>query len=81
MKTVTLKIKDEYYELAEQMVRKGIAKSTDEAFNLILSYGANKAREELKKKKIKELTERWLREGLPSNLPTSEDLLRERGLC
>ncbi|MBB5254628.1 VapB-type antitoxin [Sulfurisphaera ohwakuensis] len=81
MKTVTLKIKDEYYELAEQMVEIGIAKSRNEAFNLILSYGVSKAREELKKSKIKELTEKWLKEGLPFNLPTSEDLLRERGLC
>jgi hypothetical protein len=39
----------------------------------------SRAKEELKKKeKIKELTEKWLKEGIPFELPTSEDLLRER---
>ena len=79
MKIVTLKVKDEYYEIAEKMVEMGIAKSRNEAFNIIISYGVDKAKEELeKKKKIKELTEKWLKEGLPFELPTSEYLLRER---
>ena len=79
MRIVTLKVKDEYYEIAEKMVETGIAKSRNEAFNIIIAYGVSKAKEELKKKeKIKELTEKWLKEGIPFELPTSEDLLRER---
>jgi len=79
MRMVTLKVKDEYYEIAEKMVEMGIAKSRNEAFNIIIAYGVSKAKEELKKKeKIKELTEKWLKEGIPFELPTSEDLLRER---
>jgi len=79
MRIVTLKVKDEYYEIAEKMVEMGIAKSRNEAFNIIIAYGVSKAKEELKKKeKIKELTEKWLKEGIPFELPTSEDLLRER---
>ena len=79
MRIVTLKVKDEYYEIAEKMVEMGIAKSRNEAFNIIIAYGVSKAKEELKKKeKIKELTERWLKEGIPFELPTSDDLLRER---
>jgi len=79
MRIVTLKVKDEYYEIAEKMVEMGIAKSRNEAFNIIIAYGVSKAKEELKKKeKIKELTEKWLKEGVPFELPTSEDLLRER---
>jgi hypothetical protein len=79
MRIVTLKVKDEYYEIAEKMVETGIAKSRNEAFNIIIAYGVSKAKEELKKKeKIKELTEKWLKEGVPFELPTSEDLLRER---
>jgi len=79
MRIVTLKVKDEYYEIAEKMVETGIAKSRNEAFNIIIAYGVSKAKEDLKKKeKIKELTERWLKEGIPFELPTSEDLLRER---
>ena len=79
MRMVTLKVKDEYFEIAEKMVEMGIAKSRNEAFNIIIAYGVSKAKEELKKKeKIKELTEKWLKEGIPFELPTSEDLLRER---
>jgi hypothetical protein len=79
MRIVTLKVKDEYYEIAEKMVEMGIAKSRNEAFNIIIAYGVSKTKEELKKKeKIKELTEKWLKEGVPFELPTSEDLLRER---
>jgi hypothetical protein len=79
MRIVTLKVKDEYYEIAEKMVEMGIAKSRNEAFNIIIAYGVSRAKEELKKKeKIKELTEKWLKEGIPLELPTSEDLLRER---
>ncbi|BFI75778.1 VapB-type antitoxin [Sulfurisphaera ohwakuensis] len=79
MKIVTLKVKDEYYEIAEKMVEMGIAKSRNEAFNIIIAYGVSRAKEELeKKKKVKELTEKWLKEGIPFKLPTSEDLLRER---
>jgi hypothetical protein len=79
MRIVTLKVKDEYYEIAEKMVETGIAKSRNEAFNIIIAYGVSRAKEELKKKeKIKELTEKWLKEGIPFELPTSDDLLRER---
>ena len=79
MKIVTLKVKDEYYEIAEKMVEMGIAKSRNEAFNIIIAYGVDKAKEELEKRKeVKELTEKWLKEGVPFELPTSEDLLRER---
>ena len=79
MRIVTLKVKDEYFEIAEKMVEMGIAKSRNEAFNIIIAYGVSKAKEELKKKeKTKELTEKWLKEGIPFELPTSEDLLRER---
>jgi len=79
MRIVTLKVKDEYYEIAEKMVEMGIAKSRNEAFNIIIAYGVSKAKEELRKEeKIEELTEKWLKEGIPFELPTSEDLLRER---
>ena len=79
MKIVTIKVKDEYYEIAEQMVEMGLAKSKNEAFNLIILYGINKAVEEIeRKKKVKELTEKWLKEGLPFELPTSNDVISDR---
>jgi hypothetical protein len=79
MKIVTLKVKDEYYNIAEEMVRLGLAKSKNEAFNLILFYGISKAAEEIqRKKRVEELTEKWLKEGLPFKLPTSLDVISER---
>jgi len=30
------------------------------------------------KKKVKELTEKWLKEGLPFDLPLSNDVIRDR---
>ncbi|AKA74638.1 VapB-type antitoxin [Saccharolobus solfataricus] len=79
MRIVTIKVKDEYYSIAEQMVELGIVKSKNEAFNLIISYGLSKAMEEIeRKKKVKELTEKWLKEGLLFDLPTSNDVIRDR---
>jgi hypothetical protein len=42
-------------------------------------YGISKAVEEIeRKKKVKELTEKWLKEGLPFELPTSNDVISDR---
>jgi len=55
----------------------GLAKN--EAFNLIILYGINRAVEEIeRKKKVKELTEKWLKGGLPFELPTSNDVISDR---
>ena len=79
MKIVTIKVKDEYYDIAEQMVEVGLAKSKNEAFNFLISYGIAKAKEEIeRKKRVKELTEKWLKEGLPFELPTSNDVISDR---
>ncbi|MEM1645245.1 MAG: hypothetical protein QXL96_05165 [Ignisphaera sp.] len=61
------------------MVKLGLAKSRNEAFNLMISYGVSKVIEEIeRKKKVKELTEKWLKEGLPFELPTSNDVISDR---
>ncbi|ACP37993.1 hypothetical protein [Saccharolobus islandicus] len=79
MRIVTLKVKDEYYEIAEKMVEVGLAKSKNEAFNLLISYGIDKVKEQIQRKeRVKELTEKWLKEGLPYELPTSEDVISDR---
>jgi DNA helicase TIP49 (TBP-interacting protein) len=80
MKTVTIRVKDNVFELAEEMVKLGIARSRNEAFNILISYGIGKAQEEVRKKRVNELVEKWLKEGVPFKLPTSEDVLSERGI-
>ncbi|BBD72746.1 hypothetical protein HS1genome_1135 [Sulfodiicoccus acidiphilus] len=79
MRVVTIKVKDEYYDVAEEMVKVGLAKSKNEAFNLIISYGVGRVVEQIKRRKrIEELTEKWLKEGLPFDLPTSSEVISDR---
>jgi hypothetical protein len=51
MRIVTLKVKDEYYEIAEKMVEMGIAKSRNEAFNTIIAYGVSKLKKNSRRRK------------------------------
>jgi hypothetical protein len=61
------------------MIEVGLAKSKNEAFNLFISYGIEKAKDRIKKEeRVKELTEKWLKESLPYELPTSEDVINDR---
>ncbi|BFH74670.1 hypothetical protein SJAV_26140 [Sulfurisphaera javensis] len=81
MKTVRIKVKDEVFEIAEEMVKEGITSSINEAFNIIIEIGLNEAKKKLEmKKKVGEIVEKWLKEGLPKdlNLPTSEEVVSER---
>jgi len=56
---VSLKVKKEFVELAEEMVKLGIARSRNHAFNIILEKGMREARrlveEEKKVEKIVEI--------------------------
>ena len=45
--TVSIKVKKELVELAEKMVRFGMAKSRSHAFNLMLNEGVAKIKEEV----------------------------------
>ncbi|BCS93135.1 hypothetical protein L3N51_02379 [Metallosphaera sp. J1] len=81
MRTVTIKVKDEIYELAEEMVKLGIVNSKNEAFNLVMEKGLREVIRVIEEeRRANELAERWLKEGLPRNIkvPTSEELIRER---
>jgi metal-responsive CopG/Arc/MetJ family transcriptional regulator len=46
--TVSIKVRKELIELADKMVKYGIAKSRSQAFNMMIEKGLNKVSEEVK---------------------------------
>ncbi len=80
--TVTIKVSKRIADIVEEMVRLGIARSRNHAYNIIIEAGLPKVMELIEhKRKVRELTERFLREGIPyENLPTVKDVeeCRER---
>ena len=78
--TVTLKVKNDVAKVANELVELGIVKSRNQAYNLLIEIGINKAKQLIeRKRKVKLLVEKWLKEGLPfENLPTHEDVEEER---
>lgn len=62
---VTIKVKKEVVELADEMVRYGLAKSRSNAFNIIIEQGLQRAAEELEYwKEIKGQVEEMKRKGV-----------------
>jgi metal-responsive CopG/Arc/MetJ family transcriptional regulator len=58
--TVSIKVRKELIELADKMVKYGIAKSRSQAFNMMIEKGLNKVSEEVKfwdstREKVEEL--------------------------
>jgi len=64
--TVSIKVKKELLELADKMVKYGLAKSRSNAFNIMIEKGIKKVREEIEfwdsiYKKAEELEEKNVR--------------------
>ncbi|RLF12649.1 MAG: VapB-type antitoxin [Thermoprotei archaeon] len=80
MQTVTIKVPERVVEVVEEMVRLGIARSRNHAYNVIIDMGLPKALELVKRKRrVEELTQSFLRDGLPyRDLPTVEDVEEAR---
>ncbi|AHC50820.1 VapB-type antitoxin [Sulfolobus acidocaldarius SUSAZ] len=79
MRVVTIKVNDDINEVAEEMVRLGIARSKNEAFNIMIRKGLNEVKRIVdKRKKVNDLVERWQREGLPIELPNSNKIIADR---
>jgi len=82
VRTVTIKVKEEVAEVVEEMVKLGIARSRNHAYNIIIEAGLPKVLELIEhRRKVRELADRFLREGLPyRDLPTVRDVeeVRER---
>ncbi len=81
LQTVTIKVSQRVVRIVEDMVRLGIARSRNHAYNMIIEAGLPKVMELIeRKRRVEELTEKFLREGLPyRELPTVEDVEEARG--
>ena len=77
---VTLKVRREVVELAEEMVRLGIARSRNHAFNIMIEIGLREAQRLVERRKaVMRLVREFTEKGLPyDNLPTARDVEEER---
>ncbi|BES82274.1 hypothetical protein [Pyrodictium abyssi] len=77
---VTIKVRREVAELAEEMVRLGIARSRNHAYNMLIEMGLEEARRLVERKRaVKKLVKEFMEKGIPyENLPTAEDVEEER---
>ena len=80
MKTATIKVSKRVAEIVEEMVRLGIARSRNHAYNMIIEAGLPKILEIVeRKRRAEELVNRFLEKGLPyEKLPTVRDVEEER---
>jgi len=76
VQSVTIKVDKKVIEIIEEMIKLGIARSRNHAFNIVIEAGIPKVMELIKhKKKVNELVEKFLQEGLPyEKLPTTKDV-------
>ena len=77
---VTIKVRREVAELAEEMVRLGIARSRDQAYNMLIELGIREARRLVEeRRRARALVEEFMRRGPPyPRLPTARDAEEER---
>ena len=78
--TVTIKVRREIEELAREMVKLGIARSRNHAYNIMIEFGLKEAKKLVERRKaVRRLVEEYMEKGLPyDNLPTVRDVEEER---
>jgi predicted nucleic acid-binding protein len=80
MTTITIRADKRTEKLISKMIELGIAKSKNEAVNLLIKYGrAETERKIREEEEVQRLVDKWLEEGFPyEGLDTSD--LREEGM-
>ncbi len=74
-KAITVKVDEKVIDFVEEMVELGIVKSRNQALVKLITLGMERMKKEIeRKKKIKELVEKFKREGIPYELPTAKDV-------
>lgn len=77
--TITIKVDRSIAELIEKMIKLGIAKSKNEAVNLLIEYGKPEIEKKIREEeKVEELVNKWLKEGFPYKHLDTSDLREER---
>ncbi|ACP34733.1 conserved hypothetical protein [Sulfolobus islandicus Y.G.57.14] len=76
---ITIKVDKRISELIEKMISLGIAKTKNEAVNLLIEYGRNEIEKWItKEEKVEELINKWLKDGFPYKGLDTSDLREER---
>ncbi|ACP37730.1 hypothetical protein [Saccharolobus islandicus] len=76
---ITIKVDKRISELIEKMISLGIAKTKNEAVNLLIEYGRNEIEKWInKEEKVEELINKWLKDGFPYKGIDTSDLREER---
>ncbi|PVU69825.1 VapB-type antitoxin [Sulfolobus sp. SCGC AB-777_L09] len=79
MATITIKVDKRIEELISKMIKLGIAKSKNEAVNLLIEYGrAEIERKITEEEEVQKLVDKWLKEGFPYEGLDTSDLREER---
>ncbi len=79
-RTVTIKVREEIARIADELVELGIARSRNQAYNILIEIGIKEAKRLIERqRRIKALVEEWMEKGLPyKDLPTHRDVEEER---
>ena len=76
---ITIKVDKRIAELIEKMISLGIAKTKNEAVNLLIEYGRNEIEKWIEKEeKVEELVNKWLKDSFPYKGLDTSDLREER---
>ena len=77
---MTIKVRQEVLELVEEMIRLGLARSRNQAFNMIIEMGLSEAANLVRRKRaVEKLVREYMERGLPyEDLPTASDVEEER---
>jgi len=76
---ITIKVDKRIAELIEKMISLGIAKTKNEAVNLLIEHGRNEVETWIEKEeKVEELVNKWLKDSFPYKGLDTSDLREER---
>jgi len=79
MATITIKVDKRIEELISKMIKLGIAKSKNEAVNLLIEYGRAEIERKIREEEeVQKLVDKWLKEGFPYEGLDTSDLREER---
>lgn len=76
---ITVKVNEEIAKLIEKMIELGIARSKNEAVNLLIEYGRAEIEKKIREQEeVMRLVDEWLKNGFPYKQLNTSDLREER---
>ncbi|AWR98521.1 hypothetical protein [Metallosphaera hakonensis] len=79
MAIITVKVSKDVAELLEKMISLGIARSKNEAINIMIEHGRAEIERRIREEEeVRKLVEMWLKEGYPCENLDASDLREER---